>query len=881
MGPDLRMTLWFVMWACSITQAAWVRTTSEKSVSRLNYGATYKFTGTVNPTTEIWAHSFTIALPKQDWGQVKELKRKQYSSQCTRNGTQPTGCQLFLANVRFAKKVQDQTLDNLNDIEAAIHGLIPGTVPGRGRNKKALLPFVSTLFKGLFGTAREEDVEIVAQHVASIGKLQDDQLRIVKESALHLNSYIKVSNERMDGLAQIIKNTSLETLRMVDNTATDIMTQMKYWNSVVIFTQEMQHQGSLLERQYANLLGALETLVGGFLPAFLIPAQVIQSTLNKIQEDLDTTRTRLRVTHTHPGWYYSSGTFLYTVKNGTLIITVQIPLTNIATKFSVYAITTYPMIIDQDTERLMILEDMPAGVATDVSGQYFYTMTEQELEELGTHHDSRIRKVYNLAQSESCVMAIFRDQKAVVNKLCRYTITKTKQLSGVYYLEKTAYLLINIEEYTLTCNDDPAATQPGCRSCVIQIRPGCTWSNEKWMIPKTLVDSGNRHAAVKHTTNLGLLLKFFDNSTLEKTMIQGDTLFEKAPALALPKFNYFKSDMERMFAEDDREKLNLDKVSEAVRNDQVILSSLSQAIVTGVTSSWYDFFGTTAGITLTITAGLTIVTTVNAAYLTFRTRQILITLAILKEHVLTVKSEEQLIFDFFKASAAQTGKIADASQNSSTPQDIHRVIIEATVTLWPQVLATLLGIIMLAILARKFYRTINPDYMQQATTQFLLEFEGKHTTEFVFLYKIRAQPEDLSVTAIDYITNVQVVGYICPHLRLDWHSLAITNEVTGHTLQLDTKYSIPWKSAFRLRRIIKQSYSCLPVFVNGKRLQRIYLGKPIIKQSPSVMVRMYHFGEPERTKTITRSAREAAGRPAAKRRNDTPMIRMTDIQDEE
>ena len=553
--------------------------------------------------------------------------------------------------------------------------------------------------------------------------------------------------------------------------------------------------------------------------------------MRAVQRSLDEDKADLKVIHTKAGWYYSSASFIYTVRDKQLIVTMQIPLTNFPWNFNIYKVNKFPLVMHEDGGHVMTLENVPPGVAISENGVDMYDMTEQQLNDIGSHHNSQPQRVFQAALArQSCIMAIFDDAKHDVDKLCSYSVTVKGLESGIFHIADSSYLIINIANYSMTCDRNAAADYTGCKSCIITIPANCQFTDGRWFTMRSLTQTANASLTnMKHTTNLGLLIKFFDNESI--SMIQGDTLLENPPKLSLPSFKFYESEIKKAFAKDDKEKLSLEKVSDAVKNDRMIFSSLSEAIFSGeIATEWYTFWISMPGIVVSSSTVLTTMLVINAIYLTCKCRQMAITLAVLKEHVLTAKAEEVIILDYFKK--ANTAGEANAPVNITSNQETHKILIETTMNLWPHFIASFMALVLLIMLLAKIWKKCHPSYLEQASTKLLLEFQGTHETEFVFLTTIRGQAEDLVLHASDYISHVTITGKLWPHLMFVWESLVITNTVSGEEVKLERQYRIPWKESITMRRILKHPFMCLPIFVNGNRLQRAYVQKlPEIKES--------------------------------------------------
>ena len=836
MKPMRIMEFAFIVLAVGLGQEVQSTILSQgKSVSRINYGTTFAYRATMKPVTDIWYHTFKVDLPKENWLQQtmgrdhSAMKRNCFGleSHAIRATLQ---CNVFSHNSQFLTKIHEEGMKNLNELSRAIHSLIPTeTRTETRRPKKAFVPFIGGIMKSLFGVSTETDVNILEGHVRQMANLQDNQLKIFKESQQHLSSFIVTSNERINDLADIVRNTTLENMRLLEVQTHDTMHYLKYINNLTLAAEESQFTFSALERQYGNILSSLETLVAGFLPAYLFKEEIILETLRTVQRSLDQDNANLRIIHTKAGYYYSSASFIYTVRDKQLILTMQIPLTNFPWNFNIYKVNKFPLVMHEDGGHVMMLENVPAGVAISENGIDMYDMTEQQLNEIGTHHNSMPQRVFQAALArQSCIMAIFEDVKHEVDKLCSYSVTVKGLENGIFHISESSYMLINIASYSMTCDRNAAVDYAGCKSCIITIPANCQFTDGHWFTMRSLTQTTNASLTnMKHTTNLGLLIKFFDNESI--SMIQGDTLLENPPQLSLPSFKFYESEVKKAFAKDDKEKLSLEKVSEAVKNDRVIFSSLSEAIFSGeITSKWYTFWISMPGIVVSSSSVLTTVLTINAIYLTFKCRQMAITLAVLKEHVLAAKAEEVIILDYFKKSSN-----ANAPVNITSDQETHRILIETTMNLWPHFIAAFMASVLLIMLICKIWKKFHPSYLEQASTKFLLEFQGTHETEFIFLTTIRGQAEDLVLHASDYISHVTITGKCWPYLMFVWESLVISNTVSGEAVKLERMYKISWKEALKMKRIFKHPFMCLLIFVNGDRLQRAYIQKlPEIEEEP-------------------------------------------------
>ena len=249
----------------------------------------------------------------------------------------------------------------------------------------------------------------------------------------------------------------------------------------------------------------------------------------------------------------------------------------------------------------MKLNDVPQVFIIDDASKIFYTMTEEELHDQARQHDRKLQRIFNLAvRAKTCTYAIFIDNKKSIDSLCSYSIMLNSLAPSIHHIELSTYLLINIDNYTLHCDngvksEDSLVDHLGCASCLIAISANCSWTNDIWFIPETFTSPGPSEIVdQQHISNVPLLMRFFELQEL--SLIKGDSLLQTPLKVRnLPTFNLYKRNLSETFAQDDKLKTSLDRAAVQVKNDQVIVNSLSEAIVLGKVVVNDEFFLSTPG----------------------------------------------------------------------------------------------------------------------------------------------------------------------------------------------------------------------------------------------------------------------------------------------
>lgn len=128
----------------------------------------------------------------------------------------------------------------------------------------------------------------------------------------------------------------------------------------------------------------------------------------------------------------------------------------------------------------------------------------------------------------------------------------------------------------------------GCKFCVLHIPCRCTLTtNTLFYSPKLDCHKSLQNITTSHPLNLALLQEFF--SDLLSKSISGDTTFLDPIQVNLPDFKLYSHDYDKLLAADQKAHLNLTKMVQVAKKDQIIFKSLAEPLLDGYTeinSSW-------------------------------------------------------------------------------------------------------------------------------------------------------------------------------------------------------------------------------------------------------------------------------------------------------
>src|SRR6266516_5596282 len=315
-------------------------------------------------------------------------------------------------------------------------------------------------------------------------------------------------------------------------------------------------------------------------------------------------------------------------------------------------------------------------------------MTEWEVQNVYRYEHSTQRRIFKKGDDRSYLISIYRDDKALVKKNCHYLIVINDLKPQVEHLYENTFLFTNMSEIKYQCVNQETS-QKGCESCIMSLKQRCSIQAGEYFLPEAITGKFEENEETKYTTSLPLLLEFFTNETLKD--INGFTQYVQPHNIQIPKFEYYETNLTKTFSGDRKRKVNLGRAVQSIKNDEVIVTGLSEAIVLGKVSTNIDFWMTTPGIvTITMTT-VGIVTAVSSLYLMNKVRYLLLTVEMLRCNALKVNAKS-LELNF------QQNKGNDGMNVTAEEEKIHELILQWIKKVQSQHVSSLLALSILLII---------------------------------------------------------------------------------------------------------------------------------------------------------------------------------------
>lgn len=172
---------------------------SPPTFHRLSYGVVFEEESELLLAQEDWLHTFEISLPSDI-----------IIIPITGCSHDKDTCHIINQVLFQVNEIRMQTKHKLYNTLETIYRLIPeGKKTPKSRGKRSLFGFVGQLSRSIFGTATEDDVNLLAKHINALKRNTQNIVSSVQQHEEHLSSFIKASDERMSNLRNGIQENHL------------------------------------------------------------------------------------------------------------------------------------------------------------------------------------------------------------------------------------------------------------------------------------------------------------------------------------------------------------------------------------------------------------------------------------------------------------------------------------------------------------------------------------------------------------------------------------------------------------------------------------------------------------------------------------------------
>lgn len=735
-----------------------------------NYGVTFKNEGVLYPTADHWTHYFQLELPVFPFISEKPLP-------CN-------NCQWYKEAMEEIMTLHQQNRVQLGTILSKIKTLIPHhdlrRIPNN-RHRRSFLPFIGSLAKTLFGTSTTSDLNELSRNVAQIRTNQNKMAKAVSSEIGLFTAAVRNFDDRLGNTFKAVAdNHNAIELLGVDFNKSLISSEIAQAKLVAAMAKQTRLSLQLLNRYEELLLGAIDTLQGHLSP-LLIPDNVLTNVLHYVGDKLNLHGFFL--THSHPTFYYKNAKFLLFRQFSSIFIEVHFPISDISTRL--YSLTSFPIPLNSTSSHGTELVTDKRFFILSSDEKYYAEVSSKHIQSC-THNNHvwhcNQQIVLRNDTHNSCFWSLFHDDITNIDKNCVFHFKQNVITPNIVHMNSSHLLLINITNFEVRCHHG-IEFHTGCSSCIISIPCKCSVSTESLFVPKHwhgCKQNNTKSITMVHTVNLILIQQFF-NFSLED--LKPNSTFLQPLDVKIPHFTLFTHNFSKMLATEQKASLDIKKISQKAKQNQVIFQTLSETMLDSDAKfvPSFDFTTMLSCISTTI------------AFLS------LLAFVFLFRQYRKLTAIVTVLHKVHKAHTLPVFHYTTAPLITST---------EAPFTISPQHLystSEVLGILTIIVLS--IYLMYK--YFKIEKFQLILELSNDHSTVLVPIRNIPYAHHLLMFSSNNPLKDFKVNFGIRSYLYVDWSGLKV--EVVGHNTQwnLPSEINLDPLLAYRTHRIISTPFNAL------------------------------------------------------------------------
>jgi len=780
------------IWALAVTSYTIAATSSagdQSVISRLNYGVVMKRVAVVDVVTSVWNQAFIVRLPSMDSAMSGP---SDVNCSGLANRFDRAACVRLRPLVLYLHNASRRAVDKIQTVIHYIRALVPDHTRRR-RVGRGLIDLGGDLLHGLFGTARDSDIDHVRHTLAELRRQNVQTMVAWKDVSGRLASLVKASNRRISSLHSMVETQERAITTLFQEVSSEAVESAKAASLLASALTRLEDFILLLDN-LERLSAAVEDLVHGVLSPVLISPEDLRHSLDAIDVRVRSHRSGLRVLRKTPSYYYGLHHFVTAREGDNLVINIHIPLTDLPRHLPVYQVHVLPVPVSNSDDHATLVTNIPKIFMPFPS--YTYHIRFDSLPEIRASNLIYLDETKGFVEgsdSMECIIAIMQNEKSAVEKRCKFNLVTNSAKPQIFVIDRLHIVLTKVNA-TIRCPAKPVRLINCSFTCQVTLPCRCDLRSPLGFVPQRLDDCvQHRDVQVQHHVNLALLQNFFSESQLKD--ISGDTLLPDPLKVMLPPLKIFQAEFSHEVEEDKRAKFDLEQISNLTKEDKEAFASLAHSMV----SDWQEYrgrsfendfiFGSWKSWVMTGIGVIAVVTLIFSITLSYRVRALSSSLALLsmttKVHALPVE------LNFYST----TAKPLVPNQQFTVPTEL------------------ICDIIIMALLAVFVVFVVFLWYKKRRSYKFdlYLHVGNQNECRRFWIRSFWLEPALYTFTATRYIDSVSVDGWVFPRMIIDWPTLSIRSNATNQEYALPRSVPLSWGQRNFLSSVLGSRYWCVMV----------------------------------------------------------------------
>lgn len=546
--------------------------TSTDYIARLNYGFTATKINKVCVVEGYAMHVFHIVLPHRN--DTKQSARVPNTTACTKEHT-AEHCINMVSLANTVWKLTNTMRQSIDEMIDKVYGFIPEVSQPRTakvRQTRGLINAGGSLLSYVFGVAKEKDVEDVAKEVNLIKDLSSTAAADAERTRLGLSSFTKLTNDRLNGVHQILEKDNVRMNEMITEIKGVSETANLEFNAISYIARELANFVEIHDT-ILSLEQGIEELVSGHLTSRLIAVKMLDSVIKNITAKLRIDN--LRLCHTTARGVFNTRNFDVVRSANDLFIRLKIPYTRLPW-LTAYETNVLSLPVPGKSEWVTILKEIPSFIVIAPNSGII-----GELKSLNKHQFIENTDIkWHQFKGKSCIFPILADQPDLVKQQCDFSTRKEVRKQTYLRLSQGVYVMSNYDELSMKCSNNNETQRIDGNTCLIELGCGCRVASFSANVVERIcpTDQSDSDSTILHAVNLIVLQHFYDMTNLS---ITGKTLLNQYERISPAAVNWklYGDKVDKLLAADNSASYSLSKLAASLQNDSKIFHTPAEVLL--------------------------------------------------------------------------------------------------------------------------------------------------------------------------------------------------------------------------------------------------------------------------------------------------------------
>ena len=593
---DYYILLFFTLMAPSAMTVNSSENHPDDSKFIVGYGVEFSKIFQIENSVSKWAH--VVIIPLEDAAIQYDIRIPGICPVGPRE-MDNTGCHQFHYSFGAIQAHVDLTVRHINDYKTTLHTVVNDSINQR-RVKRGIIDGGGSVLKHLFGTATMSDISNLQNEILSIEHGFRNYSKGFVATMDSLHSMRLHTNKRITNVANGLRYTSNmvnETIRnlrrlsvYVNNTDFEVVSLKNRMNSLthllnLLTTMSVTygHNLSLLLSYVENQVAALSELMRGRIPIKLISPKIVKQSVDSVESALKSKWPMFKLAISNYLDLYALNDIKFHISENNIYVTLHIPITLQESLFDVYKVISMPMALGGKTAGLSKIINTADYLAINSDNSYFLELSGNDLTNCQGGAIRRCMKpfVFNHADSKTCTLALFQDQRDAIDKLCKTElILSDPDAKQIQYI-KDGYYFIGFhygEYFHEICQGREPRKLTSCKLCLLRPGCGCALESDSWFIPPNInscSDFGDTQMV--HPVNL-MILEQLNDLSVHLSKIPTNASFHRPLDISMPKIDIYTAKMDQVISSDKRIKYDLKRAAKMYKANKKIFGSVADKL---------------------------------------------------------------------------------------------------------------------------------------------------------------------------------------------------------------------------------------------------------------------------------------------------------------